>query len=419
MKPLLLCLLSALFSEASRASPRSTPVDRKLTGEALDYGRIGGDVRPRTREEERRLSWEIARRVVAPVKLKSGITLPLFQTWYGKDDLSRIMGQVLKTQGPLSIPSTLVAQKEIVQEAFRWNETSAALFRSWDPKAFEERRRLMLEDPTVASAINSEQRVLFSPKLAAHLIANYPSVIRCLREAGKIPSPHEDLEASENFSPCIGTEAPFGSVVVKARWVQDEGQVQKVPTDVDAVGSQVTGGTWIGSEKLHIPAGTAHGAKDPVTGKVKKLLALHIAVKETRDWVWITLWWAPDKNHFGEDKPQDFPGAWRNYEMCSVTGYKALPYEKRDSVRALAEAAIDRETQGDSWCSNPYIEVEPGNARSNCIGCHQHGGSEATDVSRHGRGKVRRNFPSDYLWSMNHGIEVGTMFRGWVENLGF
>src|SRR5690606_5877331 len=72
--------------------------------------------------------------------------------------------------------------------------------------------------------------------------------------------------------------------------------------------------------------------------------------------------------------------------------------------------AIQAQASPSTWCSNPYIELGQGNARTNCIGCHQHAGSELlgedtlTDERQFpatGRKLVRKNFPTDYLWSFS------------------
>jgi mono/diheme cytochrome c family protein len=84
-------------------------------------------------------------------------------------------------------------------------------------------------------------------------------------------------------------------------------------------------------------------------------------------------------------------------------------------------AALSVQNDGLSWASNPYIEHGRGNAGTNCIGCHQHGGAtvgidydgdgtldpldpdDLIDNERlfpsNGRIQVRSIFPSDYLWS--------------------
>jgi hypothetical protein len=63
-----------------------------------------------------------------------------------------------------------------------------------------------------------------------------------------------------------------------------------------------------------------------------------------------------------------------------------------------------------SWCSNPYIEVGPHNAATNCIGCHQHGGTDMVVQSildeqpHYGTTRVRNNFFTDYLWAVKGGL---------------
>ena len=69
-----------------------------------------------------------------------------------------------------------------------------------------------------------------------------------------------------------------------------------------------------------------------------------------------------------------------------------------------------------SWCSNPYLEEGHGNASSNCIGCHQHGGTDLQaeailTYDDFGRTQLRNNFPSDYSWALVEGDEIGLLFE--------
>ena len=117
-------------------------------------------------------------------------------------------------------------------------------------------------------------------------------------------------------------------------------------------------------------------------GDTYRLVGLHIMTKELRHWIWITLWWSdtPDLD-FGADRPADFltglDPVWGNYKMAVVVDYTE---EDRDAGRHYPEhptlQAALRATPGPiTWASNPYIEHGRGNARTNCIGCHQHGGA--------------------------------------------
>ena len=67
-----------------------------------------------------------------------------------------------------------------------------------------------------------------------------------------------------------------------------------------------------------------------------------------------------------------------------------------------------------SWVSNPYLEKGAPNAQSNCIGCHQHAGTNENSESILGqpdkfpsasRTKTRKNFPADYLWALTSSPE--------------
>ena len=55
---------------------------------------------------------------------------------------------------------------------------------------------------------------------------------------------------------------------------------------------------------------------------------------------------------YGRDRPASLSeGVWGQYKMCAAVAF------------------------GDTWCSNPYIETDPGLVQTNCIGCHQLAGS--------------------------------------------
>lgn len=67
-----------------------------------------------------------------------------------------------------------------------------------------------------------------------------------------------------------------------------------------------------------------------------------------------------------------------------------------------------------SWVSNPYLEKGADNAQTNCIGCHQHGGTSKSTESilaardrfpSSSRTKLRKNFPTDYFWAMTSAPE--------------
>ena len=212
--------------------------------------------------------------------------------------------------------------------------------------------------------------------------------------AGKPTEAHVEVHylAQDGADPaCLEGAMPRDAVLVKADWqrvlgdplatfdTSDARMQERLSTTRDA--------TW-----------TPDGSADPgdadiytvqlPTGQVFRLPALHIMTKELDHWLWITLWWSPDPGtDFGADRPA-LPGVWRNYKMCVVADY------------------LDRGES--SWCSNPYLEQGAGNAGTNCIGCHQHGGTALLpeDIlagAHHGTTRVRNNFFTDYLWAIKGG----------------
>jgi hypothetical protein len=132
--------------------------------------------------------------------------------------------------------------------------------------------------------------------------------------------------------------------------------------------------------------------------------------------VWVTLWWSPrPDSDFGADRPAAvaaLPGPWRNYKMCVSTSYLERDPDPRGGFGGSlgdALAAVHGGVGGPSWCSNPYLEQGAGNAGTNCIGCHQHGGTTLTPEGilagqpHHGSSRVRNNFFTDYLWAIQGG----------------
>jgi hypothetical protein len=90
-----------------------------------------------------------------------------------------------------------------------------------------------------------------------------------------------------------------------------------------------------------------------------------------------------------------------------------------------ALGATHRGAPGPTWCSNPYVEEGPHNAASNCIGCHQHGGTPIAPLQtlfdeetypQGGSALVRNNFPSDYLWVFDKKARLGRILQSDVQN---
>jgi hypothetical protein len=189
---------------------------------------------------------------------------------------------------------------------------------------------------------------------------------------------------------CLDGAMPRDAVVVKADWQRVLGDpLATFDTSPARMATRLAGdATWT-------PDGSADPADDAIytvqvpSGQTYRLPALHIMTKELDHWMWITLWWSPHPDDdFGADRPA-LPGVWKNYKMCVSTSYT--------------------EADGSpTWCSNPYLELGTGNAATNCIGCHQHGGTARLPEDilldpDHGTPRVRNNFFTDYSWAIKGG----------------
>ena len=241
----------------------------------------------------------------------------------------------------------------------------------------------------------------------------------------------------ENFSQCFRSEFPAASAIVKADWRRAEFGIRLATYDTSADGlRRHLGGNrdWGDGDSERDPGpDEIHTMRLP-NGNVYRLAGLHIMTKELRHWTWTTLWWSdsPDTD-FGEDRPdaiRALPGAWKNYKMCTVSNYRELDplpsggYEQDAPSLAAALATVNQGQGAASWCSNPYFEEGPGNAMTNCIGCHQHGGtdvsvteivSDAAAFPHNGTTKLRNNFPGDYSWTLNQGDRLANRIEATLD----
>jgi mono/diheme cytochrome c family protein len=261
-----------------------------------------------------------------------------------------------------------------------------------------------------------------------------------------------EVRAPDNFTACFDREFPTDAVLIKAQWVRADFGMEfpAFDTDAEAMQRRFDGaGTWEEQGDRQVDP----SADDVFTirlrnGDTYRLAGLHLMTTELRHWQWITLFWsdAPESD-FGADRPGDFldglDPVWGNYKMCVVTWYQegdpdpAGRYEEDHPSLAAALRAVGAVEGAPTWCSNPYVEHGRNNARTNCIGCHQHGGAtvahdfdmdgvaDAFDLDRviddetlypmTGRTELREAFVADYLYSFNRVDDFSGMIRREVE----
>ncbi len=233
--------------------------------------------------------------------------------------------------------------------------------------------------------------------------------------------------AQPEWSACLDGPFPLDAVVVKAdyRRADFDLTLPVFDTSAAALASRLaSGASWA------TPDGEADPQADEIhtvtlpSGERYRLAALHIMTKELDHWQWVTLWWSSDPDQdFGADRPRGVPeltGPFSHYKMCVATAFREgdpLPGGGFDDAHPSLAAALGATSQegAPSWCSNPYLEEGDGNARTNCVGCHQHAGSEITSVdalanSDLGRTLARNNFPTDYSWAVTSGDSLVRLF---------
>ncbi|QDG49356.1 cytochrome c [Persicimonas caeni] len=340
-------------------------------------------------------------------------------------------------------------------------------------------------------------RMVYSPAMVLHMMRNYPEILACRDDklADTWCAEGDDcVDPPENFSTCFANEFPAdagdpwegldpeeaghlvglpsagGTVLIKATWsrVGFGFELPAYDTDAEALERRIGPGQnalWDeeGDRTYESPQDPTElafpGPNDIYTirtssGGVYRLTGLHIMTKELRHWQWITLWWSdtPDSD-FGADRPDSFgelDPVWSNYKMCVVVDYTEADadvlarFEDLPSLQA-ALAATNPEPGAPTWCSNPYIEHAEGNARTNCIGCHQHAGSrykealgdepqpfdvdeiiahesadmnEANRYPANGRLRRRTHFAADYSWAFSRLDDLTELVRTEVEYQG-
>jgi hypothetical protein len=236
------------------------------------------------------------------------------------------------------------------------------------------------------------------------------------------------------WAACLAGRFPVDAAVVKADWRRAELGFQVAVHDTSAAALRAT---LAGDADWGDGVGSADpGPSDLYTvrassGNVYRLTALHLMTRELDHWLWVTLWWSPDPDSdFGADRPPAIArlgGPWRNYKMCAAVAFTEGDPDPRGGLGrdhpdlAAALAATYAGAGAPSWCSNPYLEVGHGNAATNCVGCHQHGGTGLApraildELPAHGRTQLRNNFPADYAWSTDRGDRLAEMLRDEVE----
>jgi hypothetical protein len=425
-------------------------VDRSLVGSPADYvpdaslSQREQSLR-RSQRLRREAAWRIAERVLLPVPIPQALnaaaghrTLPLWQTWHARDDLTRIFRKLYPELLPEEKAARARFSVSALDQGSRWNDGAIDEFEDWTFERLLEYRSAIDQASEVAG-LGGIYRVGYAPAASRHLLTSYPEVLACRDEPNAVSAtppgagePATSACARAINPTCLSGSFPEGAVLVKANWRRVGADATFPVFDTSAAGLQrrlAPDGSF--------DWGTADGAADPSedeiytlrlpNGNVFRLAALHIMTKELEHWFWTTLWWSSDPHQdFGADRPETMPAPFQNYKLCSVVAFDEEDpdpgggYDQEHPSLARALQVTHSGSGGPSWCSNPYLEAGVGNAGSNCIGCHQHAGTglRSADIlgaplvfPEHGRTQLRADFPSDYVFAPSVGDDLGAMYE--------
>ncbi|MBX3186118.1 MAG: hypothetical protein KF819_03845 [Labilithrix sp.] len=413
------------------------PLERKAIGKARDYpadksmrGRLSE--LQSSQKARREVAWKALARSLAPVKIADPTkvdgkqaTVPLFRTWYGKDDFERMFGKIYADLPTEDRKARKAFSAADAKRAFEWNATS--LGASSDQDYFD--RIQKVENDISVQGLGGNHRVAYSPGFFTHMLAEYGTLFECLPKLSSIKADDAPPSAT-NFAPCFNKEFPIDAALVKMSWHRANFGDERLPmptyeTDASTLAAKMKGtsegGAW----------GKGVGKADPGESEIYtvrmsdgtrfRMPALHLVTKELRDWLWITIWWSdtPDED-FGADRPEEIKklgGPWSHYKMNVAVAFDEKDPDPRGGFDGSLGDAIAATYAGvgkPSWASNPYLEKGPLNAQSNCIGCHQHAGTDESTESiladqtrfpEASRTKVRQNFPVDYTWALTSAPE--------------
>jgi hypothetical protein len=423
-------------------------VDRSMIGSPAGYP-ADGSLRARESSlhrsmlARREVAWSIASRVLAPVPLPGELgtanaTLPTWQTWHNKDDLTRIFRRLYPELSPDERASRAPLAPAAVDAAWLWNDGAVADFDEWTGERLTAYRDA-LDTPATLAGTGGVYRVAYSPEASRHVLESYGPLLACRASDERVeavpPLPTRSRPnpcAEPSFVPaCLMSQFPSSAVLVKATWQRlDAGEpLLAFDTSAESLGQKLDADgafTWGPGDRPAEPRDGEMYTLELPNGNRFGLTGLHIMTKELEHWVWVTLWWSDRAGEdFGADRPLGFPAPFAHYKLCSVVSFVESDADPEggftDAAPSLARAlaVTHRGAGGPTWCSNPYIERGDGNVATNCIGCHQHGGtrlrSEDILADRQafpdfGRTEQRPGFPSDYVFSVRQGDDVGAMF---------
>ncbi len=438
------------------SEPKAQQFARRILGNGVDYK--AGDVKAAEVNasvvKRRQEAWRIVEETMKPTNIDMGEfgtrKLAAWQTWYDRTEFQRLFEVLYRCElAPEERESFKDTTSPFVVDPARVKKVIAEFPRqdlgtAWTEGRFRELLSQLKTSNDLAglNGVDGTGMSLYSPALIGHYLENAAAVYNC--DGSVEPAPgSEDV-----IGDCFGKPFPPAAVAVKPTF--NKIQSGAMAFDTSALGMSkmfnapppgknmwrtaatpgepvvnLTGDAGSRIYRLTYRQGDTVGGEYALTG-------MHITTKEIPEWMWVSVWWSPKPDRdFGADRPKDLvekiDPLYANYKMCVastfeekdplVTGGQANKGDLPTDLLAALKASY-RAMKPATWCSNPFIEHMPHGGKTNCIGCHQHGGPDGIDMPTANRPsdtlKVGRRFPGDFMASFHGGKDD---FQGLIQEV--
>ena len=170
-------------------------------------------------------------------------------------------------------------------------------------------------------------------------------------------------------------------------------------------------------------------------GDLLILVGMHVASKQTPEWLWATFWWrGPDQERLSgtywtcqdAQRPSSIAAVepWKNYSMDTTASLQLLkPRPDPRTDEALCgypptlgdQLHVDPADQGYLATYNPFAEANfPNGLKANCVNCHARASTTATrdakvpvfhDIYSPSLSDLEGTIRLDYLWSLRRRLD--------------
>ena len=243
------------------------------------------------------------------------MSLPMWQTWYELNEFRKMMEDLWAQLTPEQKQQRR-SDPELVDNIMRKHH-QRKLLSKWtrpDPEGKTRFQRLLsqIRSPEELSALNGvsgQGYTLHSPEVIRHYLLHFGEAVACQGQ----PPTHATENNDADLATCFGGKPfPKGAASVKATWNNGNDGIAAFDTSAAGLSRMLSQSepTWRPqrSEPLHYPNAesiySSYVFEDDRPGPTFRLTGLHITTKDIPEWLWVSLWWAPNPDEdFGEDRP--------------------------------------------------------------------------------------------------------------------